>query len=69
MKRLLNAGILTLLFASSLTFATTPDNQSIISKTGQQGMEAMKDIQFARLALFRGQPDEAKKLLIKPKIY
>lgn len=65
MKRLLNTGILTLLFASSLTFATTPDNQSIISKAGQQGMEAMKDIQFARLALFRGQPDEAKKLVNK----
>lgn len=63
MKRLFNTGILALLFASSFTFAATSDNQSIISKAGQQGMEAMKDIQFARLALFRGQPDEAKKLV------
>lgn len=31
-----------------------------------QGANAMRDIQFARLALFHGQPDSAKKLQTTP---
>ena len=68
MKRLLSTSILSFLLASSLTWAAETGNQSIISKPGQQGMEAMKDIQFARLALFRGQPESAKDLVNKAQL-
>lgn len=68
MKRLLSTSILSLLLASSLTWSAETSNQTIISKPGQQGMEAMKDIQFARLALFRGQPESAKDLVNKAQL-
>ncbi len=68
MKRLLSASIISLLLASSLTWAAETGNQSIISKADQQGMEAMNDIQFARLAIFGGQPELAKDLVNKAQL-
>ncbi|HGE5896213.1 TPA: YfdX family protein [Escherichia coli] len=68
MKRLLSASIISLLLTSSLTWAAETGNQSMISKAGQQGMEAMKDIQFARLAIFGGQPELAKDLVNKAQL-
>lgn len=73
MKKVLKICIAGILFSSAMVHADvsgTGQKQSVVSPAGLQGMKAMKDVQYARLALFRGEPDvagnlvnEAKKIL------
>ncbi len=42
--------------------AGTERSRRCVLQVAVQGANAMRDIQFARLALFHGQPDSAKKL-------
>ncbi|WP_407905114.1 YfdX family protein [Escherichia coli] len=73
MNKILKLCVAGMLFSSAMVHADvsgTGQEQSVVSQAGLQGMKAMKDVQYARLALFRGEPDvagnlvnEAKKIL------
>ncbi|ENY9605033.1 YfdX family protein [Escherichia coli] len=70
MKKLLKicaAGVLLSSAMIQVASAGTEQKQSVVSPAGLQGMDAMKDVQFARLALFRGEPDAARNLVIEAK--
>lgn len=76
MKKVILASLLATMLSSSSVWAeatTTPaQTEAATAKVQQEaadvmqvavkGANAMRDIQFARLALFHGQPDSAKKL-------
>ncbi|ELM3738102.1 YfdX family protein [Edwardsiella piscicida] len=68
MKRILTATALSLAIFSTCTWAapasTTLSAQQVqdVAKVAQQGFIAMRDMQYARVALFRGYPDVATKL-------
>ena len=74
MKKIILAGLLATMMGSAPVLAattTTPAQTATanvqkeaadIMQVAVQGANAMRDIQLARLALFHGQPDSAKKL-------
>ena len=76
MKKIILAGVLATMMGSAPVMAatattTTPAQATTanvqkeaadIMQVAVQGANAMRDIQLARLALFHGQPDSAKKL-------
>ncbi|QBX82983.1 YfdX family protein [Citrobacter tructae] len=74
MKKIILAGLLATMMSSTPVLAattTTPAQAASanvqkeaadIMQVAVKGTNAMRDIQFARLALFHGQPDSAKKL-------
>lgn len=75
MKKIILAGLLATMMGSApvMASATTPTaaqtataniqkEAADIMQVAVQGANAMRDIQLARLALFHGQPDSAKKL-------
>ncbi len=75
MKKIILAGLLATMMGSApvLAATTTPTpaqtatanvqkEAADIMQVAVQGANAMRDIQLARLALFHGQPDSAKKL-------
>lgn len=74
MKKLLAITISAILLTTSPSWATEHESElpppiqtNQILKSEQQGMEAMRDIQYARVTLFRGNPEEAKKLIANAK--
>ena len=76
MKKIILAGVLATMMGSAPVMAatattTTPAQAATanvqkeaadVMQVAVQGANAMRDIQLARLALFHGQPDSAKKL-------
>ncbi len=75
MKKIILAGVLATMMGSApvMASATTPTaaqtatanvqkEAADVMQVAVQGANAMRDIQLARLALFHGQPDSAKKL-------